>query len=126
MKIAINPQSGTPLYLQLVEGMKDAIAAGLLAPGDEVPSVRAASAELRVNYHTVAKAYRLLEQDGVLARRRGEPYRVAAGAAEASADDLLREEIARLIQRARAMGLSDAELLERVRSALSQSYAEMA
>ena len=126
MKIAINPQSGTPLYLQLVEGMKDAIAAGLLEPGGEVPSVRSASAELRVNYHTVAKAYRLLEQDGVLVRRRGEPYRVAAGAAASSADDLLREEIERLVQRARAMGVSDAELLERVRATLADAYAEMA
>jgi len=118
MKIPINPESGVPIYLQLGEGLKDAIAAGILLPGGEVPSVRSMSAELRVNYHTVARAYRDLEGEGILVRRRGEPYRVAAGAVETSGDQLLRDEIERLIQRARSMGLSDDELLGRIRSAL--------
>lgn len=128
MKLPINPESGVPIYLQLEEGLKDAIAAGILLPGAEVPSVRTMSAELRVNYHTVARAYRDLEAEGILVRRRGEPYRVAAGAIETSGDQLLREEIDRLIQRARSMGLSDDELLYRIQTVLSEhsTHAELA
>lgn len=62
----IDPSSGLPLYLQVAVALKEDIAAGSYIVGDAVPSLRAAASELRVNLHTVGKAYRLLEDEGVL------------------------------------------------------------
>ena len=55
-----------PLYLQLEQQIKHAVASGLLRPGESLPSVRRTAAELRINPNTVARAFSNLERDGVL------------------------------------------------------------
>jgi len=80
-----------------------------------VPSLRAMASRLRLNVHTVAKAYQGLEADGVLVRRRGEPYRVATGAAVAR--QLLREDVEALLDRAASLGVGAGEVLELVEEA---------
>jgi GntR family transcriptional regulator len=74
----LNPQSGIPIYRQLVEQITRLIAGGQLAPGAELPSVREVAHEHAVNPMTISKAYALLEGQGVLERQRGKPMRVAA------------------------------------------------
>jgi GntR family transcriptional regulator len=74
----LNPQSGIPIYRQLVEQITRLIAGGQLAPGSELPSVREVAHEHAVNPMTISKAYALLEGQGVLERQRGKPMRVAA------------------------------------------------
>ena len=66
MLIHVNPSSGLPLYLQIEAQVKNAVAAGALAQGDALPSVRKLAAELRINPNTVARAYQNLERDGVI------------------------------------------------------------
>jgi GntR family transcriptional regulator len=78
MLFLIDPHSGVPAYRQLLEQVKFQISSGLLKPGDELPSTRALSAELRLNPMTISKAYQLLEHEGVLERRRGQTLTVAA------------------------------------------------
>jgi GntR family transcriptional regulator len=107
---ALDPASGLPLYLQVARALQEDIAAGALVEGDAAPSLRETAAELRINVHTVAKAYQLLEREGVLVRRRGDPFRVAAAAT--AAEDLLREDIEALFARAASVGFSERELLE--------------
>ena len=80
--------------------------------GDAVPSLRAAASELRVNLHTVGKAYRLLEDEGVLTRKRGDAYRVATTAR--AAKDLLREDVQALLDRAEALDVSHGDVLDMV------------
>ena len=53
-----------PIYIQLSEQVKHAIASGELKPGDQLPTVRQLAADLRVNFNTIARAYRALEQTG--------------------------------------------------------------
>jgi len=67
----IDPASGTPIYRQLVEQIRQAVASGVLRAGDRLPSVRDLAVELAVNPNTVAKAYRELEQAGVIVTPRG-------------------------------------------------------
>ena len=73
----LNPQSGTPIYRQLVEQITRLIAGGQLAAGTELPSVRELAERHTVNPMTISKAYVLLERDGLLERQRGKPMRVA-------------------------------------------------
>ena len=78
MLIAVDPQSGVPVYRQLMDQIKFHVASGLVAPGDELPSTRALSSELGLNPMTVSKAYSYLEKEGVVERRPGRPLIVAA------------------------------------------------
>jgi GntR family transcriptional regulator len=67
----IDPRSPTPLYEQIAARVRMAVAAGELAPGDSLPSVRALSRSLRVNPATVVQAYRDLAVDGFVELRHG-------------------------------------------------------
>jgi len=74
----LNPQSGIPIYRQLVAQVTRLIAGGQLAAGTELPSVRELAELHAVNPMTISKAYALLESEGLLERQRGKPMRVAA------------------------------------------------
>jgi len=73
MLIVVDPQSGVPVYRQIMDQVKFHIASGLLNAGDELPSTRALSSELGINPMTISKAYSYLERDGVVERRPGRP-----------------------------------------------------
>ena len=66
MQIHISPTDGLPIYLQIVNQIKYLAACGRLAPGEELPSIRALAEQLVVNPNTVARAYRELELAGVV------------------------------------------------------------
>ena len=67
----LNPQSGTPLYLQLVEHLKHSIATGAVKAGEQLPSVRKMAEDLLINPNTVVHAYRDLESEGIVELRHG-------------------------------------------------------
>jgi len=75
----INFKSGKPVYLQLVDQVKTAVAAGAMKSGDALPSIRPLAEELRVNRNTVAKAYTELENQGVIETLAGKGCFVRAG-----------------------------------------------
>jgi GntR family transcriptional regulator len=66
MRFQLNLKSGKPVYLQLVDQVKSAVAAGSVRDGDPLPSIRPLAEELRVNRNTVAKAYAELERQGTI------------------------------------------------------------
>jgi GntR family transcriptional regulator len=67
----LNPSSGTPLYLQLVEHLKHAIDSGAIRAGEQLPSVRRMAEELVINPNTVVRAYRDLEAEGIVVLKHG-------------------------------------------------------
>jgi GntR family transcriptional regulator len=69
--VDIDPRDPTPIYAQLDRGLRAAIAAGRLSPGDQLPTVRELAVELKINANTVARVYAELERAGVLETRRG-------------------------------------------------------
>ena len=71
MFINIDPSSGLPIYLQIAQQIKTAVAMGRLHPEDPLPSVRQLAVELAVNPNTVARAYLDLEIEGVIYKRQG-------------------------------------------------------
>jgi GntR family transcriptional regulator len=86
--------------------------------GSGRPAGREPAGALRVNVHTVAPAYQLLERDGALERQRGDAYRVAA-AAQAAAE-LLAADIDQLIDRAAAIGVSAEALVDMIERAVER------
>jgi len=66
MEISIDIDSPTPQFEQLIEQVKAAVSAGMLKPGDALPSIRQLANDLELNSKTVAKAYKLLERDSVI------------------------------------------------------------
>jgi GntR family transcriptional regulator len=71
MLISVDPNSGVPVYRQIVDQVRFQIASGVLRPGDELPSTRTLSLRLGVNPMTVSKAWGILEADGIVGRRAG-------------------------------------------------------
>ncbi len=76
--LTIDLDSSVPLIEQLVRGLRRAIAEGKVTPGGELPSVRQLAADLGVNLNTVARAYRNLEDSGLVRSARGRGTRVVA------------------------------------------------
>lgn len=66
MWLRIKPSSHVPVYQQIVSGVKEAVAKGVLREGERLETVRDTAAEFGVNHNTVAKAYRELEREGVI------------------------------------------------------------
>ena len=71
MRIHISPSNGIPIYVQIVNQVKYLVASGRLAASDELPPIRTLAEQLLINPNTVARAYRELEQAGILVSRRG-------------------------------------------------------
>jgi GntR family transcriptional regulator len=67
----LNPASGTPLYVQLVELLKHSIDTGSIKAGEQLPSVRRMAEQLVINPNTVVRAYRDLEAEGIVELRHG-------------------------------------------------------
>jgi GntR family transcriptional regulator len=107
--LTVDHRHPTPLYAQLEQGIRGAIASGRLAVGAQLPTVRQLAVELRVNANTVARVYADLERSGVLETRRGVGTFVAAGRAAAvrrGRESELRALLRRTIDEAAAMGFS--------------------
>ena len=66
LSLRISASSGVPVYLQLEQQIKQAIASGLRHSGDPLPSTRRTAADLRINPNTVARAFQNLEREGII------------------------------------------------------------
>lgn len=100
-------EEGMPIYLQIIRYLERGIAAGTVRDGDELPSRRVLSARLGVNPNTIQKAFRALEEAGVITSRAGAKSEVSLTPERADAirRRLLEEEAAALVSALRQMGL---------------------
>lgn len=69
--LQIDFRSGLPIYIQIVNQVQAQVAGGALEPGDQLPTVRALAEELRVNFNTVARAYRILDETRIISTQQG-------------------------------------------------------
>ena len=121
MRMRLNFRSGKPVYLQLVDQVKAAAAAGAIREGEPLPSIRPLAEELRVNRNTVAKAYTELESQGVIetaagkgcfVRNTGTPLKKKACLT------LLAEEVDQAVVQAHHLQVTRAEFLKLVEQRL--------
>ena len=113
MFFTIEPNNGLAIYDQVVRQIKFGIASGSVRPGERVPSVRELSKQLAINPNTVARAYRQLQDEGVLETVRGLGLRVTSAApahCRAERTQLIRQRLGEVLREARGSGLSDDEL----------------
>ena len=104
---------GQPIYLQIMRYIKQGLAAGTIADGEELSSRRALSAFLTVNPNTVQKAYRLLEEEGLVESHTGAKSRVVAdeAARKKVRAQLLRSDAQAMISAMKQMGVAREEAL---------------
>ena len=114
MQFQLNYKSGKPVYLQLVDQVKAAVASGSAQPGDSLPSIRPLAEELRVNRNTIAKAYAELESQGVIETSAGRGSLISANASALRKDarvKLLTEEIDQAVVQAHHLQVAKSDFL---------------
>ncbi len=113
MFFKLNPTTGQPLYLQLMQQIRHAAETGALRDGDQLPSIRTLAEELVVSPNTVAKAYSELEHDGLLELRQGSGAFATVKRRTRSLTDhvqFARRRLRDLIEQLREEGLLDEEI----------------
>lgn len=109
----IDPSSGTPIYRQIVDQVRQAVAGGTLRPSDRLPSVRDLAVELAINPNTVAKAYQDLEREGIIETSRGRGTFVSTGASRVADEERMQRlapVLDRLIAEAYLLGIPEDDL----------------
>lgn len=122
----VDPRSGVPIYLQLIEQIKRAVALGVLAPGEQLPTVKALALELTLNPNTVARVYRELERDAVIdtSPGRGSFIRADGAGVEArrAVADVARTAFELAVREAKSLGLSREETHELMARTIARWY----
>ena len=110
-------ENNVPIYLQIISYIKRGIVSGVIADGDEMPSRRTLSALLGVNPNTVQKAYRMLEEEGLIRSHAGaKSYMVLEGGTVARIRaELLEEDAREAVNKLRQMGVSMEEAIGLIR-----------
>jgi GntR family transcriptional regulator len=123
MALRLEPDSHVPLYLQVVEHIRSAIAAGIYRPGETLPSLRVLASDLKINPNTVQRAYDELERQGLIKSHRGVGMFVAqrgARAARGRAEDSIHTAFVQVVSTATATGLSPERIRELFEAAMDQ------
>jgi GntR family transcriptional regulator len=117
--VVIDYRSGVPIYVQIVEQVRQRVSTGELLPGDQLPTVRQMATDLRVNFNTVARAYRLLDEAGLISTQQGRGTYIWEGPTEETLKQLKKkslEELARnYLDEAGRLGYSLEDALEELK-----------
>jgi GntR family transcriptional regulator len=124
MILRIHPDSGVPIYLQLVQQVTHAVETGALRPEDQLPPIRGLAEEIVTNPNTVAKAYRELEYRGVIELRQGLGAFVRANPAAGQAEAIRRAQrlMETTVATMRKLGLSEPAMRRVFEAELTQEH----
>lgn len=120
----IDPRSPTPIYAQIADRIRVAVASGELRPGDDLPSVRTLATRLRVNPATVVQAYRALERESLVEMRQGAGTFIAEldrATRDRGRQDAARRLVREMLTEAARLGLSPQDLRDALTSELPES-----
>ena len=122
LTLQIDFRSGLPIYTQIVNQVQAQVAGGVLKPGDQLPTVRALAEELRVNFNTVARAYRILDEARIISTQQGRGTYITEIPPPSVTERLRKESLEaltdRYISEARRLGFSKQEISQIVRDQL--------
>ena len=122
----IDPHSGVPIYLQLIEQVKRSVALGVLVPGEQLPTVKQLALDLTINANTVGRVYRELERDGIIETSPGRGSFVrdngVIGRATRAAEDVAAAAIDGAVREAKSIGIGADGAIKLFRKALARWY----
>jgi GntR family transcriptional regulator len=118
--LQIDFRSGLPIYTQIVNQVHAQIASGILKSGDQLPTVRALAEELRVNFNTVARAYRILDEERIISTQQGRGTYITEIPPPKVSEKFRREALEELTQRY----ISEAMRLEFSKSEIRQMVSD--
>ena len=98
MQLRLDFHQREPIYLQIVDQVKSMVASGVLKPGDQLPTVREVAADLRINFNTTARAYRLLHDEGVISTQQGRGTYVLEAPPAAESKRLKRDRLQAMVE----------------------------
>jgi GntR family transcriptional regulator len=122
----LDPHSGVAPYLQIVQQVKNALRLGLLQPSDQLPTVREVVAQLAINPNTVLKAYRELENEGLIGSRPGIGTFVlqSLSGPDPATIKALSRSLQQWLESARVAGLDDESIQAIIMRVLQQPHVE--
>lgn len=116
MDLKLDFRSGIPIYVQIMDQIKDLIATGELQPDDQLPTVRQLASDLRVNFNTVARAYRLMDEAGLISTQHGRGTYILSPPDEEAGERIRRQALRGLtrnyLAHAHRLGFSQVEVME--------------
>jgi len=115
--LQIDFRSGLPIYTQIVNQVQSQVVNGILKPGNQLPTVRALAEELRVNFNTIARAYRILDEERIISTQQGRGTYITEIPSPKVSERLRKESLEALAQRY----ISDALRLEFSKSEIRQT-----
>lgn len=122
LTLRLDFHSGLPIYTQIVNQIQNQLASGGLKPGDQLPTVRALAQELRVNFNTVARAYRILDEARIISTQQGRGTYITEIPPPNISEKLRNESLEALTQRfiseAFRLGFLEKEISQMVRDSL--------
>ena len=128
LTLQLDFHSGLSIYTQIVNQIQSQLANGILKPGDQLPTVRALALELTVNFNTVARAYRILDEARIISTQQGRGTYITEIPPPEVTEKLRQESLSELTQRyiseAFRLGFSEREVSQMVRDSL-KSWKEM-
>jgi len=125
MEITIDIDNPLPQFEQLIEQVKAAVTAGVLKPGDSLPSIRQLANDLELNSKTVAKAYKLLERDAIIETKgyRGTyVHRKAKSNCKFNLQEWTLRKLAETIAELREAGVTDSEIRNAFAAAVGRQH----
>ena len=125
LTLNLDIRSGLPIYTQIVNQIQSQLVNGILKPGDQLPTVRALAQELRVNFNTVARAYRILDEERIISTQQGRGTYITEIPPPEVSERLRHESLEALTQRfineAFRLGYSEKEVSQMVRDRLKST-----
>ena len=116
--IQVDFRADTPIYIQIVDQIRRQVISGELSPNDQLPTVRQLASELRVNFNTIARAYRILDEAGLISTQQGRgTYILEETTPEVSLkikEQSLQEMINNFLQETKQLGFSFEETLQAI------------
>jgi len=126
--LTVDPRSGVPIYLQIIEQIKRSIALGILQAGEQLPTVKQLAIDLTVNPNTVARAYRELEREQVIETAPGRGSFVRANGVTQSpkvAAEIAGDALDLALREAKSVGLERDEVRRLFEAALQRWFGDV-
>lgn len=122
LTLLLDFHSGLPIYTQIANQIQSQLVNGILKPGDQLPTVRALASELRVNFNTVARAYRILDEARIISTQQGRGTYITEIPPPEVTEKLRKESLTELTKRyiseAYRLGFSEREVSQMVKDSL--------